>query len=125
MPESDRPTIALLRERFDARPFRVCEAVEAGVSRTTVHRLRRSGALEAAGRGVIRVAGAGTGMLSDLAVVSARVPSGTICLNSALAYWDLTDEIPAYVHVAVPRGTRPPAIDHPATKVHTFDVRTF
>jgi predicted transcriptional regulator of viral defense system len=125
MPESDAPTIALLRERFDARPFRVSEAVEAGVSRTTVHRLRSTGALEAAGRGVVRLAGAGMGMLSDLAVVSARVPAGTICLNSALAYWDLSDELPAQVHVAVPRGSRPPAIDHPATKVHTFDARTF
>jgi predicted transcriptional regulator of viral defense system len=125
MRESDSPSIALLRKRFDARPFRVSDAVEAGVSRTTVHRLRSSGALEAAGRGVVRLAGAGMGMLSGLAVVSARVPRGTICLNSALAYADLTDEIPAQVHIAVPRGTRPPAIDQPATKVHTFDARTF
>jgi predicted transcriptional regulator of viral defense system len=125
MPDSDSPAITLLRERFDARPFRVSEAVDAGVSRTTLHRLREQGALEPAGRGVVRLAGAGTGVLSDLAVVSARVPGGTICLNSALAYWDLTDEIPAQVHIAVPRGTRPPAIGHPATKVHTFDARTF
>jgi predicted transcriptional regulator of viral defense system len=125
MPENDSPAITLLRDRFDARPFRVSEAVDAGVSRTTLHRLREQGALEAAGRGVVRLAGAGTGVLSDLAVVSARVPGGTICLNSALAYWDLTDEIPAQVDIAVPRGTRPPAIDHPATKVHTFDARTF
>jgi predicted transcriptional regulator of viral defense system len=125
MPDSDNPMIAVLRERFAGRPFRVAEAVDAGVSRTTVHRLRKSGALEPAGRGVVRLAGAGMGMLSDLAAVSARVPSGTICLNSALAYWDLTDEIPSHVHVAVPRGSRPPAIDRPATKVHTFDARTF
>jgi predicted transcriptional regulator of viral defense system len=65
------------------------------------------------------------GMLSDLAVVSARVPTGTICLNSALAYWDLTDEIPMQVHIAVPRGARRPAIEQPATKVHTFDAGTF
>lgn len=64
-------------------------------------------------------------MLSDLAVVSARVPHGTICLNSALAYWDLTDEIPERVHIAVPRGARRPAIDEPMTKVHTFDADTF
>lgn len=125
MTEADSPPIALLRDRFDGRPFRVSEAVEVGVSRTTLHRLRRSGALEAAGRGVVRLAGAGMGMLSDLAVVSARVPGGTICLNSALAYWDLTDEIPGQVHIAVPRGMRPPAIDQPTTKVHTFDARTF
>ena len=125
MPEGDSPAITLLRERFDARPFRVSDAVEAGVSRTTLHRLREYGALEAAGRGVVRLAGAGMGALSDLAVVSARVPGGTICLNSALAFWDLTDEIPDRVHIAVPRGTRRPAIDQPATKVHTFDARTF
>jgi predicted transcriptional regulator of viral defense system len=125
MPESDSPLITLLRERFGARPFRVSEAVEAGVSRTTLHRLRERGALEAAGRGVLGLAGAGMGMLSDLAVVSARVPGGTICLNSALAYWDLTDEVPEQVHIAVPRGAWRPVIDRPATKVHGFDARTF
>jgi predicted transcriptional regulator of viral defense system len=115
----------LLRERFDARPFRVSEAVQAGISRTTLHRLRERGALETAGRGILRLAGAGMGMLSDLAVVSARVPAGTICLNSALAYWDLTDEIPMQVHIAVPRGARRPAIDQPTTKVHSFDADTY
>jgi predicted transcriptional regulator of viral defense system len=125
MPETDTPTIALLRERFDARPFRVSEAVEAGISRTTLHRLRERGTLEPAGRGIVRLAGTGMGMQSELAVVSARVPSGTVCLNSALAYWDLTDEIPAQVHIAVPRGARRPVIEQPITKVHVFDARTF
>jgi predicted transcriptional regulator of viral defense system len=64
-------------------------------------------------------------MLSELAVVSALVPRGTICLNSALAFWDLTDEIPGQVHVAVPRGAHRPSIDRPATKVHVFDAGTF
>ena len=125
VPESDRPIIALLRDRFDARPFRVSEAVDAGVSRTTLHRLRERGELAAAGRGVLQLPDAGMGMLSSLAVVSARVPGGTICLNSALAYWDLTDEIPAQVHVAVPRGWHRPVIDEPAAVVHVFDAGTF
>jgi predicted transcriptional regulator of viral defense system len=123
--ESDSPTISLLRQRFAARPFRVSEAVEAGISRTTLHRLRERGTLEPAGRGIVRLAGTGMGMLSELAVVSARLPAGTICLNSALAYWDLTDEIPAQVHIALPRGARRPVIEQPATKVHVFDARTF
>jgi predicted transcriptional regulator of viral defense system len=125
MSATDSRTIKLLRERFDARPFRVADAVDVGVSSSTVHRLRDEGVLEAAGRGVVRLAGSGIGMLSDLAVVSARVPEGTICLNSALAFWDLTDEIPARVHVAVPRGMWRPKITEPATVVHTFDARTF
>ncbi len=117
--------VALLRDQFDARPFRVSEAVEAGVSRSTLHRLRKRGELTAAGRGVLQLPDAGMGMLSGLALVSARAPQGTICLNSALAYWDLTDEIPAQVHLAVPRGAHRPVIEQPLTTVHTFNAATF
>jgi predicted transcriptional regulator of viral defense system len=117
--------VELLQERFGARPFRVSEAVAAGISSTTLHRLRQKGELATVGRGVLQLPDAGMGMLSGFAVVSARVPRGTICLNSALAFWDLTDEIPRQIHVAVPRGAHRPSIDQPPTKVHVFDARTF
>lgn len=65
------------------------------------------------------------GLLSGLALVSARIPGGTICLNSALAYWELSDEIPAQVHIAVPRGAHRPAIEQPPTKLHVFAETTF
>jgi predicted transcriptional regulator of viral defense system len=125
MPASQSRTFELLRERFGERPFRVSEAVAAGVSSTTLHRLRQKGELATVGRGVVQLPDVGTGMLSGLAVVSARVPRGTICLNSALAFWDLTDEIPEQVHVAVPRGAHRPSIDQPLTRVHVFDAGTF
>lgn len=125
MSTSQVGTIKLLHERFGERPFRVSEAVAAGVSSTTLHRLRQKGELATVGRGVVQLPGAGMGMLSGLAVVSARVPRGTICLNSALAFWDLTDEIPAQVHVAVPRRAHRPSIDLPSTKVHVFAAETF
>jgi predicted transcriptional regulator of viral defense system len=125
MPDNKRPAIAVLRYRFDARPFRVSEAVEVGVSRTTLHRLAERGELARAGRGILQLPDAGMGMLSSLAVVSARAPHGTICLNSALAYWDLTDEIPATVHLAVSRGAHRPVIEQPPTRVHVFNAATF
>jgi predicted transcriptional regulator of viral defense system len=117
--------VEILRERFGEQPFRVSEAVAAGVGRTTLHRLREAGELVAVGRGVVQLPGAGMGMLSGLAVVSARVPRGTICLNSALAIWDLSDEVPERIHVAVPRGAHRPSITEPAIQVHVFDARTF
>lgn len=117
--------VGLLHQRFGDDPFRVSEAVAAGVSSTTLHRLRQKGELATVGRGVLQLPGAGMGMLSGLAVVSARVPRGTICLNSALAFWDLTDEIPGRIHVAVPRGAHRPSIDRPPTKAHVFDAGTF
>lgn len=125
MQASRTHVIEILRERFGERPFRVSEAVAAGVSSTTLHRLRQNGELATVARGVVQLPHTGIGMLSGLAVVSARVPRGTICLNSALAFWDLTDEIPEQVHVAVPRGAHRPSIDQPPTRVHVFDAGTF
>src|ERR1700733_3727525 len=122
---TDASAMTLLRDRFGGRPFRVAEAMEAGVSRDTLSWLRKSGRLTAAGRGVLRFPDGGAGMLSELATVSTRVPAGTICLNSALSFWDLSDEIPETVHVAVPRGMRRPVISEPATTVHVFDPGTF
>ena len=46
-------------------------------------------------------------------------------MDSALSYWDLTDEIPSAVHLAVPEGSHRPAIDHPPTMVHVFRAATF
>jgi predicted transcriptional regulator of viral defense system len=125
VPAGEHPSVALLRERFGSRPFRVSEAIEAGVARSTLHRLRERGALAAPGRGVLQLPEGGAGLLSGLALVCARVPGGTICLGSALAYWDLSDEIPAQVHIAVPRGAHRPAIERPPTKVHVFDAKPF
>jgi predicted transcriptional regulator of viral defense system len=121
---AQRP-LDILRKEFRGRPFRVSDAVRAGVSRTTIQRLREAGALSALGRGVVQLPDAGMGMYSGLAIVSARVPNGTICLNSALAYWDLSDEIPEAIHLAVPRGAHRPSIDEPPVRVHVFDAETF
>lgn len=42
-----------------------------------------------------------------------------------LAVHELTDEVPAVVQVAVPRGTPRPRIVYPPTEVSEFDVTTF
>ena len=61
----------------------------------------------------------------DFIAVCGRVPHGMICLNSALAYWDLSDEIPAQVHLAVPSGSHHPVVEYPPTQVHVFRASTF
>jgi predicted transcriptional regulator of viral defense system len=111
--------------RFGDRPFRVGEAEQAGVPRYELYRLRDRGELVGAGRGIFRRAGGAISSSTDLATVCARVPRGIICLSSALAYWDLSDELPAVVHVAVARGAHRPHIDVPATQVHVFAAATF
>ena len=105
--------------------FRAKDAAEGGVHWRDLYALRDEGFLVELSRGVFRLADAEMSPYLDLIAVSRRTPRGVICLNSALSFWDLTDEVPAEVHLAVPRGSRPPSIDYPPTRVHVFAADTF
>ena len=105
--------------------FRAKDAAEGGVHWRDLYALRDEGFVVELSRGVFRLADAEMSPYLDLIAVSRRSPRGVICLNSALSFWDLTDEIPAEVHLAVPRGSRPPSIDYPPTRVHVFAADTF
>ncbi len=101
------------------------EAVGAGLQWRDLYALRNAGFLIEISRGVFRLEEAELTPYLDLIAVYRRCPHGTICLNSALSFWDLTDEVPAEVHLAVPRGSWTPHISYPPTKVHVFNARTF
>lgn len=118
-------SLRLLDERFGERPFRAAEAERAGVPRYELYRLRDRERIFSVGRGVFRLAGMGISSSSDLATACVRVPGGVICLSSALAYWDLSDELPAVIHLAVPRGAHRPRVDYPVVQVHVFAADTF
>jgi predicted transcriptional regulator of viral defense system len=112
-------------DRLQGRLFRTRDAQSVGVADYEVRRLRDRGDLVELARGVYRRADAPPSATIDLATVCARAPGGSICLNSALAYWELTDEIPSEVHLAVPRGAHRPRIAYPPTRVHVFATETF
>src|SRR5437879_3077914 len=105
--------------------FRTRDARAAGIHWRDLYALRDAGEVIELSRGLFRFADAGGVTGIDLLTVSRRAPDGMICLVSTLAHWDLTDEIPAVVDLAVPRGSSRPAINYPPTRVHVFDPRTF
>lgn len=118
-------TKALERVRGIGPVFRSREAVAAGVSWRDLYALRDEGDILELSRGLFQLAdAAGVGNV-DFVAVCARAPHGMIALESALSYWDLTDEIPSTVHLAVPEGTHRPTIDHPPTTVHVFRAPMF
>src|SRR5215210_1970419 len=105
--------------------FRAKDAAEGGVHWRDLYALRDEGFLVELSRGVYRLADADMSPYLDLLAVSRRSPQGSICLNSALSFWDLTNEIPAEVHLAVPRGAHRPRISYPPVRVHVFAAGTF
>ena len=105
--------------------FKAEDAAKANVHPRDLYALRDAGSLVELSRGVFRLADADISPYLDLVAVSRRSPRGAICLNSALSFWDLTDEVPAEVHLAVPRGSHRPSINYPPTRVHVFAADTF
>jgi predicted transcriptional regulator of viral defense system len=117
-------TLGDLAQRFGGT-FEAKEAFAAGIHPRDLYALRDEGFLVELSRGLFRLADAEMSPYLDLVAVSRRGPQGTICLNSALSFWDLTDEVPAEVHLAVPRGFHRPIIDYPPVRVHVFAADTF
>ena len=64
------------------------------------------GVLESLGRGVFRLASMPDFSEPDLVLVAKRIPQGIVCLISALAYYELTTQIPHFVYIALPRTSR-------------------
>lgn len=83
------------------------------------------GAIDELSRGVYRRADAPETAHADLLAVCARAPRAVVCGESALALHELIDDIPAAVHIAVPRGRRRPAISYPPVVVAQYTARTF
>lgn len=97
-------------------------ARRAGISDRALYQMRDFGNIDRVARGIY--ARPGLEADPDLVEIAVRAPSATLCLTSALAYHDLTDDIPAAINVALPRSQRPPKAEVPVTW-HRFDSATF
>ncbi len=109
-----------IRELFLANGgyLRMSQAIEAGISRHTFYALRDKGKLIQESRGLFRLAEQPDHPYPDLCVISFRYPKAVFCLVSALSFHDATTQIPKEVHIALPRGSRTPAIQSPP--LHTY-----
>lgn len=116
---------ALERLRTLGPVFRSRDAVAAGVAWRDLYALRDAGELLELSRGLFQLADRAGASHPDFVAVCARTPHGMICLDSALAHWDFSDDIPDRVHLAVPEGMHRPTIDYPPTRVHVFQAATF
>lgn len=105
--------------------LRTAQALRAGIHPGTLYAMRDSGALEVVSRGVYRLADSSPLGNPDLVTVATRVPGGVICLISALAFHEITTQIPHDVHVALPRGAEEPRLDHPPIKTYRFTREAF
>ena len=105
--------------------LRTAQAQRAGIHPSTLYTMRDVGTLEVVSRGVFRLASSEPLGNPDLVTVATRVQGGVICLISALAFHEITTQIPHEVHVALQRGAEEPRLEHPPVKIYRFTGQAF
>ena len=114
--QADR-ALAFLRERGMARS---AELTKAGVTATTVARLKERGLILQLSRGLYQSADSDVQANHALAEASKIAPNGVICLVSALAFHELTDIMPPRVWMAIGSRARKPRVIYPAIEFVRF-----
>jgi len=100
--------------------IRTREALQAGIHPSILYKLRDQGHLESVSRGVYRLADRQPISNPDIVTVAARIPRAVVCLVSALAFHEITTQIPHAVSIALERGAEPPRIEYPPVRIHNF-----
>jgi len=102
---------------------RLRELRAAGIPEVVVARLARTGRVVRLARGLYQLPTADLQTTHTLAEVAKIVPKGVICLISALAYHELTLQLPPLVWVAIDVHTRQPAHRYPPMRFVRFSKR--
>jgi predicted transcriptional regulator of viral defense system len=107
------------------------EALELKIHRRELYSLRDKGYIEIISRGLYRLKEMAEPSLPDFIPIAKKIPNGVICLISALAFHEITTQIPHFVYVALPKNAHKPLISYPpmrffwySTKLLTTGVET-
>ena len=123
--ESDAFREAIRVFRRHGGIMRTREVLEAAVHPRTLYAMRDAAVVQRLSRGLYRLAELEPLSNPDLVTVALRVPGGVICLLSALAFHDLTAQVPHVVHLAIARGSERPRLDHPPIELFWFGGEAF
>ncbi len=105
--------------------LRTSEAIKFGIHPRILYKMRDQGLLEELARGLYRLTTISDFSEPDLVLVSKKIPSGVICLISALSYYGITTQIPHFVYVAIPVKSRKPKLDYPPIRYFWYSDKVY
>ncbi len=100
-------------------------AISLGIHPETLYKLRDEGSIHNLSRGLYCLSGSEALYHPDLIAAAFRVPKGVVCLVSALAFHNITTQVPHTLSLAIPRGMRRPIIDYPPMEFYLFNEISF
>jgi len=104
---------------------RSAQLVDAGFYKVVIYSALKKGLIDRIRHGVYGLSGAPDISHPDLVTASIVVPNGVICLITALSFYEVTDEIPRQIDIAVPEGSRNLKTDRLPHKLYYFSRKTW
>ena len=101
------------------------DLLKAGFYKAIINQALKSRQIERLSRGVYSLIGNLDISHPDFVSVSTIIPKGVICLISALSFYEITDEIPRCIDVAIPVGTRAKEIHNIPIRYYRFSQKTW
>lgn len=101
------------------------QVVQAGLDAHILTRWVEAGRAERVQRGLYRLVEAEPFAHEALLEVSLRVPSGVICLRSALAFHGLGTGSPTAIDLAIPNKARTPILTYPPVRLYYFSPKVY
>ncbi|GLS35049.1 transcriptional regulator [Mesorhizobium tianshanense] len=102
---------------------RLAELRAEGVTAATISRMERDGEVLRLARGLYQLSDAPLDAHHSLAEAAKRVPKGVVCLVSALAFHQLTDQLPRQVWIAIGQKDWAPKADGAPVRLVRFTDR--
>ena len=102
---------------------RLSELRAEGVTAATMSRMKRDGEVLRLARGLYQLPDAPLDAHHGLAEAAKRVPKGVVCLVSALAFHQLTDQLPRQVWIAIGQKDWAPKADGVPLRLVRFTER--
>lgn len=104
--------------------LRASQAISLGIHPRTLYEMRDAQRVVQLGRGLYRLADLPEIDNLDLVTVAVKIPASVVCLISALAFHEITTQVPHEVYVAMPRDAMRPRLDFPPVRVFRFSEAT-
>jgi predicted transcriptional regulator of viral defense system len=123
MDETQSERILALAEKTGL--LRTHDLVEQGIAYTTLSRLTQQGRLQRISRGVYALPDIPVTEYRSLVEASVRVPSGVICLLSALRFHQLTTHAPFEIWIAIENKRWKPRVEELPLRMFYFSGAAF
>ncbi len=101
------------------------DLIKAGFYKAIIRETLKSGRIERISRGVYGLTEIPDMAYPDLVTACFIIPRGVVCLITALSFYEVTDEIPRYIDIAIPAQTREKEIQNLPIRYYHFSQKSW